>query len=142
MRMKDDDMPTATKLPLSLRAIATVIILLGIAMGAYWGLFLARKMEVGDIPILSECVNAVLALLAGIGILARKPWALPCGLVLSGMWAYGVIAGIGVVLRRGLDFSSPFGAQTDAVLFPLILLFSIYSAVAIWRHRGIFEPAR
>jgi len=45
------------------------------------------------------------------------------------MWGYGVIAGIGVVLKHGTNFDSPFGAITDAILFPLILRFAISMAV-------------
>jgi hypothetical protein len=47
------------------------------------------------------------------------------------MWGYGVIGGIGLVLQHGLDFTSPLGALTDAVLFPLILVFSIYLALVV-----------
>jgi hypothetical protein len=47
------------------------------------------------------------------------------------LWDYGVIGGIGLVLQHGLDFMSPFGAITDAVLFPLILAFSVYMAVVV-----------
>jgi hypothetical protein len=50
-----------------------------------------------------------------------------------------VIGGIGLVLQHGLDFSSPFGAISDAVLFPLILVFSVYMAVTVWHQRAWFR---
>ena len=108
-------------------------------MVVYWMMFFLRKMPIGDIPIISESVTALLALVTGFGLLFGRQWAVPCCLVLAGMWGYGVIAGIGVVLRHGINFPSPFGAITDSILFPLILLFSIYMAVVIWRQRVWFR---
>jgi hypothetical protein len=58
-----------------------------------------------------------------------KRWCVPCSLALAGLWAYGVIASIQMVIENGLDFTSPFGARTDAILFPLILAFSVFMAV-------------
>jgi hypothetical protein len=131
-------MQQATKPPLSLRIVGMVVFILGLVMVVYWAMFLAQGMPVGDIPVLSEAVTAVLALVAGVGLLLRKAWAVPCTLVLAGMWAYGVIGGIALVLRHGLAFDSPFGARVDALLFPLILLFAVYLAVLVWRQRTWF----
>ena len=132
-------MQTISNPPKSLKVIAVVVLLLGLAMVVYWVMFLVQKMPIGDIPILSESVAAILALITGLGLLYRKYWAVPCCLVLAGMWGYGVIGGIGLVLKQSLDFTSPFGALTDAILFPLILIFSIYMAVTMWRQREWFR---
>ena len=132
-------MQTISNPPKSLKVIAVVVLLLGLAMVVYWVMFLVQKMPIGDIPVLSESVAALLALITGFGLLYRKYWAVPCCLVLAGMWGYGVIGGIGLVLKQSLDFTSPFGALTDAILFPLILIFSIYMAVTMWRQREWFR---
>ncbi len=118
--------------------MSIIVPLLGLVMVIYWALYFFRGMPGTGIPWLSEFITAGLALCAGIGLLMRKRWAPPAVLVLSGMWAYGVIGGIQLVLENGLDFKSPFGALTDALLFPLILIFSIYLATLIWRERELF----
>lgn len=132
-------METIAKPPKSLSVIALVVLLLGLAMVVYWTMFLIQRMPIGDIPVLSESITALLALVTGLGLWYRKWWAVPCSLVLAGMWSYGVIGGIAVVLQRGLNFTSPFGAITDAILFPLILIFSIYMVVVIWRQQAWFR---
>jgi hypothetical protein len=132
-------MPKISNAPRPLKVITFVIILLGLAMIVYWAMFLLKRMPVGDIPIISESVTALLALITGFGLLFGRRWAVPCCLVLSGMWGYGVIAGIGFVLRHGISFDSPFGAITDVILFPLILLFSIYMATVVWQKREWFR---
>ena len=121
-----------------IKAIAVVILLLGIAMLVYWGMFMIQGMPISGIPVLSELVNAVLALTSGIGLLCRDKWSVPVSLLTAGMWFYGVLGGIQLVLEKGLDFSSPFGAFTDAVLFPLILIFAVYMAIIVWRNRELF----
>jgi hypothetical protein len=90
-------------------------------------MFLVKKIPLGDIPVLSESIAALPALTTGWGLLYRKRWSVPCCLVLAGMWAYGVIGGIALVMEPGLSFDSPFGSNTDAIIFPLILLFAIWS---------------
>ncbi len=132
-------MGTLSKPSKSLKRIALIVLLLGLAMVIYWTMYLMQRMPVGDIPVLSESITALLALVTGFGLWFRKYWAVPCSLVLAGMWGYGVIGGIALVLQHGLDFTSPFGAFTDAVLFPLILVFAIYMAVIIWRQRELFR---
>jgi hypothetical protein len=123
----------------SLTAIAWVVLILGLAMVVYWTMFLFQKIPIGDIPILSESITALLAFVTGCGLLYRKEWAVPCSLVLAGMWSYGVIGGIGIVIERGLNFHSPFGAIADSILFPLILLFSLFMAITIWKNRERFN---
>lgn len=65
-------------------------------------------------------------------------WNLPFSVVLSGMWCYGVIEAISLMLKKGIDASSPFGALTDTVFFPLVLAFAVYKVTYIWRHRELF----
>ena len=137
--MTDAAMQSDSKSSKSIRVIALVVLLLGLTMVVYWTMFLVQRMPVGDIPLFSESVTALLALVTGLGLWYRKYWAVPCSLALAGMWAYGVIGGIGLVLQHGLDFTSPFGAITDTILFPLILMFSITMAVVIWRQREWFR---
>jgi hypothetical protein len=125
--------------PKQLTLITILVCIFGITMFVYWGLFIIQGIPIDGIPILSEIVAACLAIITAIGLMRMKSWSLPCGLALAGLWAYGVIAGIQLVLEDGLDFTSPFGALTDAILFPLVLAFSIYMAVYLWRHRSLFE---
>jgi len=127
--------PGSTK---AVTAIGWFVLIIGLAMAAYWILYIIRQMPLGDIPILSETITALLALTTGYNLLRRKRRAVPFCLVLSGMWVYGVIGGIALVLQHGLSFESPFGAVTDAILFPLILLFAIWMAVVVWKNRDQF----
>jgi hypothetical protein len=55
------------------------------------------------------------------------------------MWVYAALGGVNLVLDHGLDFTSPFGALTDAVLFPLIFVFAVSLAFLAWRHRAAFN---
>jgi hypothetical protein len=130
--------PKSTK---AVTIIGLLVLILGLAMVLYWALYIFRQMPIGDIPILSESITALLSLATGYGLLRRKHWAVPCCLILSGMWAYGVIGGIALVMKHGLSFDSPFGSITDAIMFPLILLFAIWMAVTIWSNREQFKCA-
>lgn len=96
-------------------------------------------MPLEGIPVLSELLTAALALVTAVGLLGRRRWRLPLALVLAGMWSHGVIAGIAMVLQHDLDFSSPFGAITDAMLFPLVLAFAVTMAVHLWHKRALFH---
>jgi hypothetical protein len=125
----------------AIKIIGQLVFILGMMMVVYWVLYIVREMPMGDIPILSESITALLALTTGFGLLRRNRWAVPFTLVLCGMWAYGVIGGIALVLQHGLSFDSPFGSFTDAVLFPLILLFAIWLAITIWTNREQFKGA-
>lgn len=128
--------PQSTK---AVTVIGWLVLILGFTMVVYWVLYIIRQMPIGEIPILSESITALLALVAGYGLLRRKPWSVPFCLALSGMWAYGVIGGIALVLKHGLSFESPFGAFTDAAMFPLILLFAVWMAATIWKNRNQFN---
>ena len=78
-------MPKISNAPRPLKVITFVIILLGLAMIVYWAIFLLKRTPVGDIPIISESVTALLALVTGFGLLFGRKWAVPCCLVLAGM---------------------------------------------------------
>ncbi len=67
-----------------------------------------------------------------------RRWSISTSLFTAGMWAYAVLGGIQLVLEEGLDFTSPFGASTDAVLFPLVLIFAVYLSLVVWRNRESF----
>ena len=123
----------------SVTIVGWLVFILGLSMVVYWILYVVRKMPIGDIPILSESITALLALVTGFGLIQRRSWAVPFTLVLCGMWAYGVIGGIALVIQHGLSFDSPFGALTDALMFPLILLFSAWIAGTIWSNRDQFK---
>lgn len=60
-------------------------------------------------------------------------------LVLCGIWAYGVIAGIALVIQHGLSFDSPFGALVDALVFLLVLLFAVWFTVTVWSNKEQFK---
>jgi NO-binding membrane sensor protein with MHYT domain len=71
-----------------IKALAIVIFVLGIAMLAYWGMSAIQGIAVAGVPILSEMVNAALALICGIGLLRLRRWLVLTSLFLAGMWAY------------------------------------------------------
>lgn len=121
-----------------LNLITVLVSIFGIAMFIYWGMFILQGIPVDGIPILAEMVTACLAIVTAFGLIRRQKWSIPCALTLAGLWGYGVISGIQLVLENGLDFTSPFGALTDAILFPLILIFSVYMAMTVWRNRSVF----
>lgn len=121
-----------------LKISAWIVLILGVAKLFYWGMYYSQGMSLTGIPILSELVNAGLAILSGYGILRPCPWAYRFSIFTAGMWAYGALAGINMVIQNGLGFSSPFSAITDAILFPLILIFAIYLAAVVWKNRVYF----
>ena len=127
-----------TKVQIQIKVIAIIVLLMGVAMLVYWGMFFLKGMSTAGIPVLSEFVNAGLAFISAIGLLRLRKWSIHTSLFTAGMWAYGVLGGINLVLEKGLDFSSPFGAITDAVLFPLILVFAVFFAFIVWRNRAAF----
>lgn len=125
--------------PKQLIVINFLVALFGLAMFVYWGMYLMQGLPTTDVPVLSEFATAFLALVSAFGLFRMKPWCVATSLVLAGMWAYGVIGGIQLVFDHGLDFTSPFGALADALLFPLVLIFAVYMATYLWRHRTLFQ---
>jgi len=83
-----------------IKVVAVIVLLLGIAMLVYWGMFVAQGMPVAGIPVLSELVNAALALISGIGLLRLRKWSIPTSLFTAGMWAFPWVLplAIGLVL--------------------------------------------
>jgi hypothetical protein len=124
--------------PKHILIVSVVIFIFGLMMLAYWLAYIVRGMPLEGIPLASELGNAVLALITAYGLFRMKRWSYPAGFVLAGMWIYGVLGGINLVLMKGLDFSSPVGARADAILFVLVLAFSIYLIARLWRDRRLF----
>jgi hypothetical protein len=127
------------KVPIKIRVIAIIVLIMGAAMLVYWGIFILQGISMDGIPVLSEFANSGLAFISGVGLLCLRKWSIPTSLFTAGMWAYGVLGGINLVLEKGLDFSSPFGAITDAILFPLILVFAVCLSLVVWRYRAAFH---
>jgi hypothetical protein len=124
--------------PRGITVISYIVFILGVMMLGYWISYIVQGMPREGIPIASEITNAVLALLTAYGLFKIRPWGMVAGFVLAGMWIYGVVGGIALVLAEGLDFSSPIGALTDAIIFPLVLAFSISMVFYLWKRRNIF----
>ncbi len=127
-----------TTRPRQLVFISATVFVFGLMMIAYWSAYIIQGMPLEGIPLASELVNAAAALVAACGLFRMKRWGYPAGLVLAGMWIYGVVGGIQLVVVEGLSFSSPMGALTDAIMFMLVLAFSIYVIVYLWRKQDLF----
>jgi hypothetical protein len=112
--------------PKQLLFISAVVLIGGLMMITYWIAYIAQGMPLKGIPLLSELVNAVIALITAYSLFRMKRWSYPVGLVLARMWIYGVLGGIWLVVTEGLDFPSPMGALGDAIAFVLVLVFSVY----------------
>ena len=126
--------------PKHILVVSVVIFILGLMMLAYWLAYIMRGMSLEGIPLASELANAMLALVTAYGLFRMKRWSYPAGFVLAGMWIYGVLGGINLVLMNGVAFDSPIGARTDAALFIIVLAFSVYLIVCLWRDRRLFSP--
>jgi len=131
-------MELTTHRPKQILFISIMVALFGLAMIAYWIAFIAQGIPLDGIPLASELVNAILALIAAWGLFGMKRWSYALGLIVAGMWIYGLLGGISMVLSDGLDFTSPIGALTDAILFVLVLIFAVYMAIGLWRNRDLF----
>ena len=122
--------------------ISIIIFVFGLLMVGYWTLYICQGLPLKGIPIGSELVAAVLAIITAIGLFRMRPWSLATALILCGLWVYGVVAGINMVIENGLDFKSPVGALTDAILFVVVLLFSIFMAIFLWRRHPFLLAER
>jgi hypothetical protein len=60
------------QVPVSLRVIAVIVLVLGLAMLVYWGMYVIQGLPLTGIPILSELINAGLALISGVGLLRLR----------------------------------------------------------------------
>jgi len=136
--------------PKNIVVVAIVVFILGLMMAGYWTKYILDGMPLKNIPIIPEGMAAVLALVTAFGLFRMKPWSLLTGLVLCGLWLYGCVGGINLVmydlLAAGrLEFESPVGAWTDAVLFLLITAWTVFLAFFLWSIRrriapGVFAP--
>lgn len=106
-------------------------------MWGYWIKYLLDGLPLKGIPLVPELINATLALVTAYGIARRRAWSLPAGLVLAGMWIYGVSGGINLVLMEGLEFKSPIGAMSDAIIFVIVLVFALFLVFYLWRNRRL-----
>ena len=131
-------MNTVVQKPKNIIALSVVVFIFGIMMVGYWISYLAKGLPLEGIPIASELINAALALVTAYGLFRMRPWSLATGLVLSGMWIYGVVQGINLVIEKGLAFSSPIGAFTDAVIFVIVFIFALFMIIFLWRKRVHF----
>ncbi len=127
---------------INLKILSVLIFILGLAMFGYWIKYIIDGLPLEDIPILSEGVAAVLALITGPGLYYRKKWSVPAGLLLCGFCLYGCMGGVNLVLYdlfvyEELKYTSPIGALTDAVLFVVIIIFALVLAVFLWKRREL-----
>ena len=123
-------------------AISIIIFFFGLLMVGYWTSYIWQGLPLKGIPIGSELVAAVLAIITAIGLFKMRPWSLATALILCGLWINGVVAGINLVIENGLDFKSPVGALTDAILFVIVLIFSVFMAVFLWRRYPLLLDSR
>jgi hypothetical protein len=134
---------TAAK-PKSIIVVSLTVFILGLTMFGYWTKYILDGMPLENIPIIPEGIAAVLALLTGIGLFRLRQWSLASGLILCGLWIYGCVGGINLVFYHlivagRLNFQSPVGAWTDAILFFLISAWSVFLAVYLWKMRRHFS---
>lgn len=124
--------------PADILILSIVVFIFGLMMIGYWVSYLVKGLPLEGIPLASELITAALALVTAYGLFKMKSWCLTTGSVLCGMWIYGVVQGINLVINKGLDFSSPIGAFTDAVIFVIVLIFAVWMIFFLWRKRAIF----
>ena len=123
-------------------AISIIIFIFGLLMVGYWTSYIWQGLPLKGIPLGSELLTAVLAIITAIGLFKMRPWSLATALILCGLWIYGVVGGINLVIEKGLDFKSPVGALTDAILFVVVLIFSIFMAIFLWRRYPLLLAER
>lgn len=124
----------------SLIIFSVIIFVLGLTMFAYWTKYILDGMTLKNIPIASEGIAAVLALITGIGLYKEKSWSLFTGLSLSGLWIYGCVTGINMVVydlivSKKLNYESPIGSLTDAIIFIFVTAFAIILIFYLWKIR-------
>lgn len=128
--------------PKSIIVFSIIIFLIGLMMFGYWTKYIIDGMPLKNIPIASEGIAAILALITGIGLFKMQKWAFATGILVSGFWMYGCIGGINLVLydlivEKQLKYQSPIGSWTDAILFIIITLWAIILVIYLWRIRKI-----
>jgi hypothetical protein len=128
--------------PKSIIIISIIIFLLGLIMFGYWTKYIIDGMPLKSVPIASEGIAAILSLVTGIGLFQMRKWAFVTGILVSGFWMYGCIGGINLVLydlvvHKQLNFQSPLGAWTDAILFIVITAWAVFLVIYLWKMRKI-----
>jgi len=131
------------QMPRNILVISSIMIVLGLMTLGYWTLYLTKGLPLDDIPLAAEGINAVLAIITGIGLLKRKKWAFATGILVSGFWLYGTIGGLNIFLydimvHQKLNYQSPIGGWTDAILFVITAIWAIILFVTLWRNRKSF----
>ena len=109
-------------------------------MIAYWTKYLIDGMPLRNVPLIPEGLASFLAAATGIGLLRMRPWALVTGMVLGGFWMYGCIGGVNMVVydlivHKQLQYQSPIGPLTDALLFIAVTCWAAFMVASIWRNR-------
>jgi len=125
----------------SLIMFSVIIFVLGVTMFAYWSKCIMDGMTLKAIPIASEGIAAILAIITGIGLYRKKSWSLFTGLTLSGLWIYGCVGGINMVVydlivSNKLNYESPIGPLTDAIIFILVTAFAVILIFYLWKIRN------
>jgi len=123
-------------------AISIIIFIFGLLMVGYWTSYIWQGMPLKGIPLGSELVAAVLAIITAVGLFRMRPWSLATALILCGLWIYGVVGGINLVIENGLDFESPVGALTDTIIFVVVLICSVFIAIFLWRRYPVLLDIR
>jgi len=126
--------------PTSIIVFSIIIFLLGLMMFGYWTKYIIDGMPLKSIPIASEGIAAILALITGVGLFQMRKWSFATGILVSGFWMYGCIGGINLVLydllvHKQLNYQSPIGAWTDAILFIVITALATILVIYLWRMR-------
>ncbi len=126
--------------PKSIIIFSIIIFLLGLMMFGYWTKYIIDGMPLKSIPIASEGIAAILALITGIGLFQMRQWSFVTGILVSGFWMYGCIGGINLVLydlivHKQLNYQSPIGAWTDAILFIVITALATILVIFLWKMR-------
>lgn len=126
--------------PKGIWVISAIILILGLAMMGYWIAYVKQGMSLEGVPLASEILTALTALVAAYGLYRMKRWGYVASLLVAGMWVYAGVSGIGLVATKGLEFSSPIGAMSDLVVFILLLFFCCFLIGYLWRREDLFVP--
>jgi hypothetical protein len=128
--------------PKSIILFSSIIFLFGLMMFGYCVKYIIDGLTLENVPIASEGIAAILALITGIGLFRMHSWSFATGMVLCGFWIYGCVGGINLVVynlvvHNKLNFESPVGAWTDAILFLVVTGFALVLIFYLWRMRNI-----
>jgi len=125
--------------PWSIVILSAVMCLFGLMMLGYWALYIRQGMPLEHIPLASEILTALAAMVAAYGLYKLKRWGLVASLVVAGMWIYAVVNGIFLLLAEGFAVASPIGAMTDLIAFVLTLIFSLLLIGYLGKRQTLFR---